>query len=154
MYSDDFLFFSIHILYVLRNFKSKYDVIICYQIRMYWGYVLEFNVMRVCYETNNYVLNMLWGYNICFEDMSWKSMSWEYVLRKHNVFWVYVLNPICFGSMFSNTPCMYWEKRICFGYMCWILYVLEVCFGIQEVCIERLIYMFWEYVSVCMHCHM
>ena len=127
---------------------------------MMWSYVIKsVCIGGMCWSSMlwEYVMrpiNMLWGYNICFEDMSWKSMSWEYVLRKHNVFWVYVLNPICFGSMFSNTPCMYWEKRICFGYMCWILYVLEVCFGIQGICIEGLMYMFWKYVSVSMHWHM
>ena len=131
MYSDDFLFFSIHILYVLRNLKSKYDM------DMMWSYVIK---------------------SVCIGGMCWSSMLWEYVMRPIIMYWIcyeviiYVLRIWVENRCHGN---MYWENIMCFGYMCWNLYVLEVCFRTHRVCIERKgyvlgicveFYMFWKYV--------
>ena len=113
MYSDDFLFFSIHILYVLRNLKSKYDM------DMMWSYVIK---------------------SVCIGGMCWSSMLWEYVMRPIIMYWIcyeviiYVLRIWVENRCHGN---MYWENIMCFGYMCWNLYVLEVCFRTHRVCIER-----------------
>ena len=110
---------------------------------MIWMFVYEFiyDFVRiwvhiwVCFPlgwiwntASMYWASDVYGLGVCIR---WYAL--KYVMGSHYMSWMYVFKCLVLQRISIHILNTYNHQN----------YVLEVCFGIQQVCIERLMYMFW-----------